>query len=308
MVELDKRAMLVCFSVSQWTARKYDKKASHEVAELHRAPEGSGRYNKQLVAKEEIAKIESLVGEARRWGDTQTLPWNDNGSRILPVDNYFGYTQGMRERREKFEMAVEEFLLKYPALIEQARRELNGLFNEKDYPKLEDIRSRFDWAIQVFPIPTSGDFRVELDKSIAADLQGQIDSKVNDIIGTAQKDLWSRLYTVVKHMADTWANSEAKVYDSAVDHIVELCGMLPKLNLAKDPKLEEMRLAVEAKLCQVDPERARKDKKLKVNTAKEAQSILDTMASFMGGGEVLNATDGDGSTEAGDESPLSAAA
>ncbi len=42
-------AMLVQLSISQWTARKLDKKVSAEVADAKRAAKGAGNYNKKLL-------------------------------------------------------------------------------------------------------------------------------------------------------------------------------------------------------------------------------------------------------------------
>jgi len=83
MSNLNEKAMLVKLSVSQWTARKYDKKVSQEINDQYSAHD-AGRYNKVLIAQEEIKKISKVASQARSFHYFNTLPWDDNGSRILP--------------------------------------------------------------------------------------------------------------------------------------------------------------------------------------------------------------------------------
>ena len=42
--------------------------------------------------------------------------------------------------------------------------------------------------------------------------------------------------------------------DSTVNHLVDLCEMLPRLNVMDDPNLEAMRQEVEAKLAGYNPD------------------------------------------------------
>jgi hypothetical protein len=45
------RAMLCSLSISMWSARKHDRKASEEIAQRHGAQPGAGRYHKVLLPK-----------------------------------------------------------------------------------------------------------------------------------------------------------------------------------------------------------------------------------------------------------------
>lgn len=75
MNNLTEKAMLVRLSISQWTARKYDKKISREVASLHNTSSDAGRYNKVLIAKQAIEAIQKIVSESRTYHYINTLAW-----------------------------------------------------------------------------------------------------------------------------------------------------------------------------------------------------------------------------------------
>ncbi len=92
---LSEKAILVRFSVAQWTARKFDKKATAEVEQNHGANANAGevgRFNKQLASKRYMTELSSNISLARAWHYEQTLPWHDaEGVRILPVANFNKY-------------------------------------------------------------------------------------------------------------------------------------------------------------------------------------------------------------------------
>lgn len=76
--------MIVTLNVSCWTARKQDKKVSAEVEASHNAKD-AGRYNKLLIDKHHLDPLTNWAGQIRATHYKMTLPWMDNGGRLLPV-------------------------------------------------------------------------------------------------------------------------------------------------------------------------------------------------------------------------------
>ena len=158
---ITERAMLAAVHISIWTAVKHDRKVSRDVANQHGAHESAGRYNKQLLrGAEKLDALRTLAGQIRQHFYKITLPWSDEGYRLLPAHFYFELTTQMREFERAFSQSVEEFLEVYPSYIEQVRPELNGLFREEDYPSAEKLRAKFGVKLEVLPIPSGDDFRV----------------------------------------------------------------------------------------------------------------------------------------------------
>ena len=73
-MDLSDKAMLVRLTISQWSARKYDKSASQEIIVNHHAKPDAGRFNKLLVNQAEIKKIEKIANTARIYHYKVTLP------------------------------------------------------------------------------------------------------------------------------------------------------------------------------------------------------------------------------------------
>lgn len=106
----------------------------------------TGRYSKRLVAKERLEEIAQIATRARHHHE-QTLPWLDEGSRILPAANYFDYMQRQNAYAAEFEQAVSAFAGIYPAVVNEARQSLNGLFNPADYPSADQISGLFTMRV-----------------------------------------------------------------------------------------------------------------------------------------------------------------
>jgi hypothetical protein len=77
-------------------ARKHDKDASEEIATRHGAQSDAGRYHKILLPKAALAEIQKIVSEARQEHYFMTLPWDDNGYRVLPAAVYMDHVEKMR--------------------------------------------------------------------------------------------------------------------------------------------------------------------------------------------------------------------
>lgn len=281
--DLNQKAMLVKLSMSHWTARKYDKSVSDKVAEEHGASRDSGRYHKVLVAKEAIHGVLRAVNDAKVFHTNNTLPWLDHGVRILPAANFEDYSKAMRELQANFENHASEFCGNYPSFIEDAKQSLNTLFNSDDYPS--DIQSKFAFSVDISPLPTATDFRVELQAADVSRIQADIKARVEAARVLAMKDLWERLFSTVSSMADRLSEKDAIFRDSLVNNLRDLCSILPKLNIDDDPRLEKLRKDIEDKLCDTDAKDLRQDEIARAGTAKNAKKILEAMSGYMGGGK-----------------------
>jgi hypothetical protein len=132
---LSSRAMLCSLSISMWSARKHDKDASEEIATRHGAQSDAGRYHKVLLPKEALAEIQKIVSEARQEHYFMTLPWDDNGYRVLPAAVYMDHVEKMRTLSNRFTAAVEAMTGQFSQLVEHSRIRLGGLFCDQDYSR-----------------------------------------------------------------------------------------------------------------------------------------------------------------------------
>ena len=280
------RAMLVSVNLSVFNAIKTDAKVTREVADAHNTTTDAGQYKKNLLAKEALEPIKKLAGEIRTEHYRRTLPWGDDGSRILTGAGYWQYAEWMREREADWSPLVEAFLQAWPSYVEDARTRLNGLFNPADYPDTRELRRRFSFRWTVRPVPTAGDFRVELGAAEVDAIRQQITDGLNATVQTAMADVWDRIKTVVSAMADRLRAYDpnkpgaAPFRDSLVSNISELLDVLPSLNLTNDPNVSAFASQMRD-LCAFDAQTLRDNRFTRQDVAAQAEAMLNQMRQFI---------------------------
>ena len=282
-MKLSDKALLVQLNISQWTARKYDKRATEQVAQQNGSASQAGRYNKSLLPMNDaLNNIHQKSTLIRKKFYTNTLPWGIEGTMMLPSANYLNFMTEFRKEKADWESLVDTFYHEYPRLHADAQRFLGNLYNKADYPELYDIQRKFNMDMAVFPVP-SNDFRVSIGDAELERIQQDVEARVENSAQQAMKEAWQRLYDRVKHMAEKLADPKAVFRDTLVENTKEVCSILSRLNFADDPDLETMRQQVEGSLANNHPESLRNDPDLRKNKAEEAKAIMDKMGAFMGG-------------------------
>ena len=282
-MNLSDRALLVQLSISQWTARKHDKRVTQQALSMNYASNDAGRFNKVLLpANDYLDMVHAKSAAIRQEFYTNTLPWGLEGTQLLPSANYLNFMTKFRTAKGEWQSLVASFVHHYPALKLQAKRSLGNMYLDSDYPDEGQIAAKFKMDMAVFPVP-SADFRTSLSSDELTRLQDDVSSRLKQAHAVASRDIWTRLFERVEHIARQLGNPKGRIYDSLIDHAKELCELLPRLNIGDDPNLEAMRQEVESKLAAHHPDALRANETLRQDTADQAQQIMDKMRSFMSG-------------------------
>lgn len=263
---LKNSAMLIALNISQWTARKHDRVATQEVDKAHGAKD-AGRYNKLLVAKESLEPMARVESAARNYHYSVTLPWGENGERILPAALFMEYTGKINEFRGQFEACVAEFIASYPGLVQDARQRLGTLYDPKDYPEASKIASKFAFVTPVTPIPDASDFRVELNADYVEAIKRDITQRHEQQQTAAVRHVWERVREVVGKIHEVCSKEKPRIFDSMIDNARQLVDVLPALNLNNDPELARVAQEMQALLVSSDSLR---------NSAVKRQSVAAT--------------------------------
>lgn len=285
MSDLGSKAMLVGLSISAWSAKKYDKRVSREVADNHGTGIEAGRYNKQLLPGDNASYLEvgKVAGAARTEHYRLTLPWTDEGQRILPAMAFDDYTNALKRQKREFENAVAAFLVRYPDMKAYAQTFLNGLYREEDYPRIDKLEGKFSWKLTFNPLPSGDDFRVSLRDEEVTSIRANIEQTTKDAVLAGVADLWARLFDSVGHIAERLGDDKAVFRDSLVGNLKDLCeNVLPKLNVLGDVNLEAVRVRALGELGKYDAQILRDSPRIRAEVAKEADAIKNAMAAFMG--------------------------
>jgi hypothetical protein len=287
---LSRKATLVTVEISQWTARKLDRKVTDEVNQAHNASKDAGRYNKLLIEAKRLEKITALVSAARKLHYTMTKPWADEGMRILPNVLHEKFANEFRKLKREFDAAADEFCRDFPQYVEERKRALNGLFNPADYPSAEEIRGKFKLATKTFPVPEADDFRSDvLDTDTVEDIKRELRETSDTVLSDAMKHSIEQIVKLVGHMATKlkeFKNSEdGKKHffqDSLVENVRELADLLPAFNLTNDPKFDQVAKRIQRELCAEDAKTLRENDTARETVQKSADDILKDVSALLG--------------------------
>lgn len=280
---IDTCAMLVELSVSQWTARKLDKSVSDElVANKQAQDKGAARVNKHLLAgRTELEVINKFVTQTRDFVYNNTLPWSDSGIRLLPSTKFMEFNTKLQEAEDKFYGLVTEFVQIYPSLITAQAMALGNMFNRNDYPQPDDIEHRFRFNVNYMPVPSSGDFRVDIGNDAQEELKTKLSKLADERVEHAVKDIKTRLLEHLKRMSDrltvdTVAGSAVprKFHDSLLEGAHDLCDLAGSLNIINDPQLEDARKALKQAINGVDVKDLRKDMPTRQDIKAQVDDVL----------------------------------
>jgi hypothetical protein len=279
---LANRALLVSLGISQWDARRIDKAETDAVQTKHNAKKKSVRVHKSLLPGcFELEAVHKYTGEMRTFVYKHTLPWAE-GVQILRTTGYLDFTQKIGMMRSHWEGLVQNFISAYPHAVSNAQWSLGTLFDANDYPDVNDLAAKFTIDVKYLPVPESNDWRVELGNEHLDALRKSVEEQLKASQAAAMKEAWSRLYKVVEHAHERLANPKAVFRDSLVDNAIEVCELLPSLNIANDPELESMRQTIESALCTHDPRTLRRSTTARTKAATDLRKAMDKMSSYTG--------------------------
>jgi hypothetical protein len=284
------RAMLASLHISSWSGMAVDREVTDNVNESYKAAKEAGSYSKRLVASSFLNGVSTAHSQAKAAHRLYTLPWDDDGTRILASSAYFKYQALMKDCREKVQVEVRAFLTTRDEYIKEGRTRLGKMFNVDDYPDDETVESKFGFDIELSKVPEAGDFRVDLSAESVKAISKDIERRTNARLEAAMNEIFERVTDVVSKMSERLREySPAKdgkkatgiIRDSVVYNVNQLADLLPTLNITNDPRIDTLQKQLKADLVANSPEIIRADTKVRQQTITAADKILKKVQQYM---------------------------
>jgi hypothetical protein len=273
-------AVLVELNISVWPANKVDREMTETVNTNASAVRDASQTRKNLFAGTSLRKdIEKLAARIRLYHNQNTLPWADKGQRLLPTKLFMEYKQTMNSYEVQFSQLCNNFFVEYPRLVAEAQQHLGTMYRAEDYPELEDVRMKFGFRKAFDPIPESGDFRLDVSAQDLEEVKAGYEAKFDERLAEAMRTPWERLHTVLTSMSEKLkdedgVDSKKRYHDSLVTNAQELVGLLDKMNITNDPKLEEARKQLELTMLGADIETIKESSHARESMKNKVDDIL----------------------------------
>ena len=278
---LSSSAMLLDLHLSVYTGRKQDKATAAEIniSKNTRSSKAASVYKSLFTEDKDLEAIASYAGRVRTWLYSVTLPWADSGTRLVPTKNFFDITHELAEHEREFNRLVDVFINNYGVKVSSQAFKLGKLFDPKEFPNVAELSHKFGFNYVFTPVPSSGDFRVDIPAAAAQQVVAQFEREHNKRMQEAMREPWERLYQEISHIKDKMIDKEdgkpQKLYQSMLDNALALCGTLESLNLLDDPDLEAARRALEQSLTDIDIVSLRKSPEVREAIKIKMQDLTD---------------------------------
>jgi hypothetical protein len=274
-------AVLIDLSISTWTGRKLDKRASNDVTASNNAAKGVANVHKKLLGDcAELDAVQKFAANARNAHYAMTMPWSDLGLRLCPTKKYIdanGYERTMTELQNEFSRLTDAFLQAYDWEIQNAALKLGALFSHDDYPTRDSLAAKFKFRFTAMPLPDVGDWRLDIGNEAAASMREQYEKFYGEQLTKAMSDVWERTHDALTKMSerlDYAGKEDRKVFrDSLVENVQEIVDLLGTMNVTNDPYMTDAHKRLDAAMQGITPDALREDAYLRAQTKREVDAV-----------------------------------
>ena len=272
-------AVLVELNISVWPAAKIDREITSQVNASASAHKDASQTKKNLFAGTSLrADIEKFAARVRLYNNQHTLPWADKGERMLPTKLFMDYKQTMNGYERTFNMLCDNFFDEYETLVQDAKVNLAGMYKAEDYPDLEDVKLKFGFKRAVKPVPEAGDFRLDIPANDLEEMRSEFIVQQDNKLAEAMREPWKQLHEMLvgisAKLTDVDGDGKKRYHDTLISNPIELCGLLTKLNVTNDPKLEEARRQLELAMVTADIEDIKEHADSRIELKSKVDDIL----------------------------------
>ncbi len=253
-------ALLTTLRKSEWTGKKKASELDAKIATDNNAVRGKAtKTDKLLISKDEPLwqAVKAAGRKVHTAWEQWSCPWQDGGTRMIASTRFMEYSQRIEQAIQTFNTAVDAFLADYDAMIPRQAERLGNLFDPADYPTRDEMAGKFAVSVDYLPVPTGDDFRCQLADDQLDEVRASTQRMVESAMARAAKDPIKRLHKALSTMVATLAKSDKIFRDSLITNVRELAAMIPALNIANDPKLDELTDEIQQELASIDPSELR---------------------------------------------------
>jgi hypothetical protein len=237
-MSISDKALLVKMSISQWYNQTSDKKLAAELALQHNAKgREQDKYIKRLIPNGALDTVRAVVSQLREYHNDKTLPWKENGVRILPSASFMAYQKQIAVLRAKLELEVKFFAAKYPDWVTQARASMGSMFQESDYPSAEEVKDKFTLEISCMPFPNEADFRIAIDVEAMDELRATTAEQIKTILQDATNNVRLRVLDRISLLHNALKDPDKVFRDETFYAVSSVVEDARQLNLTNDMDL-----------------------------------------------------------------------
>jgi hypothetical protein len=269
---LKNKAIIVQVTISTWSGRKLDRKATNQVEVANNASD-AGNFNKLLIQKSLLDPITKIAGTIRQHLYGNSLAWGDGGQRIITVNNFHSFNAELMRLINKFNDKVQDMIHSYPDEINKSKARLGDLYNIADYPTTHEIKEKHNVNVVFMPISDENDVRINLSNEEVEIIRQGVVEEINKRLDDCVEQLEAKAKDAVEKMLERLSDSNATFRDSLFGNVRSVIESIKALNVTNNGNLNAVADRLNDLL--VDPNLIRTNVMVRSDYANRAKAILD---------------------------------
>jgi hypothetical protein len=284
--------LMYSLNAPTWTARKLDKKATAEVKAANNVKDttDAGNFNKLILPDcKELQAIQSHIGAVRQAFYLRTAAWGESrGTRVGKAENHLDVMSWFGDEKAKLGPLKVAFGAVYPSKVAGMEYELHGLWNPNDYPPWDVVESKFALRLSVQPLPNVNDVRVlkEIPPHVRQEIEEALKQEFADVQAQSIKNALEPLLDKLTHMAarlkEFKGEKKQRLHDSLTENVVIMADAAKRLNIARDPVVDQIADEAAAIAIGVTKDDLRDSDLLRASKVKQAEALAAKMGALFG--------------------------
>jgi hypothetical protein len=155
------------------------------------------------------------------------------------------------------------------------------MFDRGDFPTQDAIENKFSFRVTFSPVPSAGDFRVDIGKEAESALREEYEEAYKERVDSAMNDIRKRVRNSLEHLSDRlgYDGDTKKVFHSSIiENLKQVLAAADLMNLIDDEGLRNTRDKVERLIDSVTVKELRKNDHIRKDVRSQVDSILDKFA------------------------------
>ena len=223
--------------------------------------------------------VTAVRGKVIAYWKSQSLPFPENGIRLIRQDRIEAFAAQMREFQEELAEAVEALDRRYSDLRTAARERLGSLYNSADYP--DTLVGLFEISFD-FPSVEPPDYLQQLNPTLYEEECRRVQNRFDEAVQLAEEAFTAELAKLVSHLTERLSGQEdgkPKIFrDGVVENLTEFFARFRQLDVRSNEQLDQLVAQAQRAIRGIEPQQLRDNAGLRQHVATEmsrVESALD---------------------------------
>jgi len=221
----------------------------------------------------------SLMNSAYAAHKSMSKSWLDDGPRVLLSARIPEYQDKVRAITDKLIPIAGTIRSNWDQLVQDAVTFRGAGASVSEYPTSDDVQGMFHIEYRIRPIPTEGDFRVEVSPAAKASYLQELDEATAAIRSETLRMTLTTLRRAVERLSVPIGEEGAVFRNSLVENITDAVREVEDHNLSNDPEVTAIAAEIKQALAAFNsnPDVLRNFQQVRDDTSNRLATIADKL-------------------------------